>query len=447
MFDETQNLAVKARTTFHRNAGVKVLSDLNPEKMPWADLTKVERAAQAEARKLLDTAQARAAGADEIGKIEAVIDTLGEIATAMADEKDERSAAGTRDPIEDPRRPHLQGRANGAGSDGCDGHTAAFSAWLRAPMSSLTRSDLGRFETRAASSLTGAAGGHVVPELIAGPIMSRARDSNPMRGVVRVLTVGSGDVKFPLSNADATSGWVGETDTRTATTEPTLDAKIPAFGVNYAYVKMTEELANDAIIDVSEWFEREVGMALGEAEMGAIINGDGSKKPKGLLNVAPEAGADGTRTADAFKFLPANSATAFTADELLTMVYDVKARYRNNGRWLMNSATAGMLRKLKTSDGAFLWQESLVAGQPATFSGYPVTIAEAMPDVEASEHPIAFGDFEAAYILATINGMTVTAADQSVTEPGFNKLYVRQRIGGCVYDENACRFLKMAAGS
>ncbi|MDZ7709233.1 MAG: phage major capsid protein [Roseovarius sp.] len=164
-----------------------------------------------------------------------------------------------------------------------------------------------------------------------------------------------------------------------------------------------------------------------------------------MLNVAPEAGADGTRTADAFKFLPATSATAFTADELLTMVYDLRARYRNNGRWLMNSATAGMLRKLKTGDGAYLWQESVVAGQPSTFSGYPVTIVEAMPDVAANEHPVAFGDFEAGYILAQIQGMTVTAQDMSITEPGFNKLYVRQRIGGCVYDENAVRFLKMAA--
>ena len=65
-------------------------------------------------------------------------------------------------------------------------------------------------------------------------------------------------------------------------------------------------------------------------------------------------------------------------------------------------------------------------------------------DIATAKHPIAFGDFEAAYILAQIQGMTVTTADQSITEPGFNKVYIRQRIGGCVYDENAVRWLKMA---
>lgn len=275
--------------------------------------------------------------------------------------------------------------------------------------------------------------------------MSRARDANPMRDVVRVVSVASGDVKFPLSNADATSGWVGETDARPATTEPTLDGKVPTFGTNYAYVKMTEELANDATIDISEWFVREAGMAIGEAEMAAIISGDGTKKPKGLLNIAPESGADGTRTADAFRFLAAASTTAVTPDEIVDLIYDLKSRYRMNGRWLMNSTTAGVIRKLKDSDGRFLWSDGLAAAEPARLLGYPVTICEAMQDMSASQHPIAFGDFGAGYILAQIAGMSVQTADQSITEPGFNKVYIRQRIGGCVYDENAIRWMKMAA--
>ena len=69
-----------------------------------------------------------------------------------------------------------------------------------------------------------------------------------------------------------------------------------------------------------------------------------------------------------------------------------------------------------------------------------------MPDLTAGQHPVAFGDLDAAYILAeTGSGMAVQSADQSITTPGLNKLYVRTRIGGCVYDENALRFLKMAA--
>jgi len=147
-------------------------------------------------------------------------------------------------------------------------------------------------------------------------------------------------------------------------------------------------MAQDAILDVGDWFTREAGAALGEAEMIAIISGDGSSKPSGLLNVAPEAGADGSRTADAFKFLAADGVGAVTADEMLDLVYDLRAAYRANGRWLMNSATAGAVRKLKTSDGAYLWADSLAQAQPNTFAGYPVTICEAMEDIGAENHPI-----------------------------------------------------------
>ena len=356
----------------------------------------------------------------------------------------EAEISGARDL--EPVTPALRGRDGAvmAGERADDQHTRAFTNWLRSPLSKRTQSALEQVEQRSANSLTDAAGGYVVPEIIAGPLMSRARDANPLRDVVRVVNVSSGDVVFPLSNADATSGWVGETDARADTTEPTLAGKRPTFGVCYSYVKMTEEMAQDATIDVQDWFEREAGAALGEAEMLSIISGNGTNKPTGLLNTAPESGDDGSRTADAFKYLPAASATAFTVDECIDLVYDLKAKYRANGKWLMNSSTAGALRKLKTTDGAYLWQDAVVAGQPNTFSGYPVVICEGMQDVAANQHPIAFGDFSAGYILAQRSALSVTP-DDNITEPGFVKLYIRHRIGGCVYDENAVRFLKMAA--
>ena len=308
----------------------------------------------------------------------------------LADEIEEaRAATDEARAARLARRPGVEPAEVRIGGWDQDEHSKAFAEWLRAPHSRNAQAELSKFETRSANTLTGAAGGFVVPELIAGPILSRARDANPLRGVVRVVDVSSGDVVFPLSNANASSGWAGETDARSDTTEPTLAGKIPTFGVCYSYVKLTEEMAQDAILDVGDWFTREAGAALGEAEMIAIISGDGSSKPSGLLNVAPEAGADGSRTADAFKFLAADGVGAVTADEMLDLVYDLRAAYRANGRWLMNSATAGAVRKLKTSDGAYLWADSLAQAQPNTFAGYPVTICEAMEDIGAENHPIA----------------------------------------------------------
>jgi HK97 family phage major capsid protein len=344
----------------------------------------------------------------------------------------------------DPRRPG--GNGEGRGVDelrGDDTHTRAFIGWLKSPLSRRASSALTDAETRAATTITGAAGGYIVPSLIADPLMARARDSNPFRGIVRVAEVASADVSFPLSNANAASGWVGETDARTATSEATLVSKVPSFGTCYSYVSMTEELAGDAMLDVAAWFQEEAGKALGEAELAAIVSGDGDDKPTGLLDTAPEAAADGSRTADAFRYIPSGVADDIAADNVLTAIYDLKADYRANGRWVMNSATAGVVRKLKDLDERYLWADSLAMGQPATLAGYPVTIAESMPDIGADAHPLAFGDWRRAYILATRGGLSVTV-DNNITTPGYVKLYIRQRLGGCVYDENAVRFIKCA---
>lgn len=109
----------------------------------------------------------------------------------------------------------------------------------------------------------------------------------------------------------------------------------------------------------------------------------------------------------------------------------------------MNSATAGVLRKAKDGDGRPLWADSLREGQPSMLMGHGVTICEAMPDIGEDTHPIAFGDFGRAYVFAMRGGLGVTV-DDNITTPGMVKFYIRERVGGCVYDENAVRFVKCA---
>jgi HK97 family phage major capsid protein len=126
------------------------------------------------------------------------------------------------------------------------------------------------------------------------------------------------------------------------------------------------------------------------------------------------------------------------------MVYDLKAQYRARGTWVMNSVLAGTIRKLKDSEDRYLWQDGLAAGQPATLLGYPVQIAEAMGGVAANTFPIAFGDFDRAYVLADNGGLRISV-DDNITAPGRVRWYIRRRLGGVVYDNDAVRVLKVAA--
>ena len=60
-------------------------------------------------------------------------------------------------------------------------------------------------------------------------------------------------------------------------------------------------------------------------------------------------------------------------DNLIDLVYTVKATYRARGTWVMNSLTPAVIRKLKDITNQDLWQPGL-AGQPDGLPGYPVEI-------------------------------------------------------------------------
>jgi HK97 family phage major capsid protein len=109
----------------------------------------------------------------------------------------------------------------------------------------------------------------------------------------------------------------------------------------------------------------------------------------------------------------------------------------------MNSATLAQVRKLKTDDGAFLWQAGLAAGQPDRLLGYPVVEAEDMPDVAANAFPIAFGNFKAGYLIAERSATNILR-DPFTNKP-FVHFYATKRIGGQVLDSEAIKLLKIAA--
>ena len=98
---------------------------------------------------------------------------------------------------------------------------------------------------------------------------------------------------------------------------------------------------------------------------------------------------------------------------------------------------------MKSADGQFLWAPGLVAGQPATLLGYPVVEAEDMPDIAADAPAIAFGNFQAGYLI-TERAETAILRDPYSNKP-FVTFYATRRVGGCVSDSEAIKLMKFAA--
>ena len=114
--------------------------------------------------------------------------------------------------------------------------------------------------------------------------------------------------------------------------------------------------------------------------------------------------ADGVRAMGTLQTIGTGVSAAFPAanpqDKLIDLIQSLRQPYRQGAVFVMNSNTASLIRKFKTTDGAFIWQPGLVSGTPATLLGYPVIEAEDMPDVAANSLSVAFGNFKAGYVIA-----------------------------------------------
>lgn len=356
-------------------------------------------------------------------------------------------------------RPNAGGGERGESPE-AEAYKSAFLAWVRNPADPERRMALQQrakelkrvgdddFETRASQTVTstGSAGGFALPEVIERQILRLALDISPIRQIATVRTVGSPDYKELVDIGGASFEWVGEADPRSQTNTPDLAEISPTFGMASAKPQASEESLDDLFFDIENWLISSAAEAIAKGEGAAFVSGDGVKKPTGFLaGPAPVATADGSRAFGTLQYVASGQAAALptSADVFLDLVYSLRARYRANARWVTSKAVLTALRKYKDSQGQYLWQPSMQAGQPATFMGYAITEAEDMPAVAANAFPLAFGDFKEGYLICDRVGMRITRDE--ITTPGFVKFYVRKRVGGKLRNTQAIKLLKIAA--
>ena len=96
----------------------------------------------------------------------------------------------------------------------------------------------------------------------------------------------------------------------------------------------------------------------------------------------------------------------------------------------------------KDADGNYIWQPAPRPGERPTLIGYPVVEAEDMPDIAASSHSVAFGDFRRGYLVVDRVGIRVLR-DPYSSKP-YVLFYTTKRVGGAVSDFAAIKLLRFA---
>lgn len=257
-------------------------------------------------------------------------------------------------------------------------------------------------EKRVLNETTNADGAYLPAQEYYGKLVETRQLANFLRQISTVITLSSktGNVTFESSLGSVV--YEGES---TATTDVTsqvdnlsLSSKKQVF-----LTKITEELMGDDRFDTSAWMSSQIGRAMGQSELSAML-GAAANGPAGLKSIVTAGNSNLVTTA---------SSGVVTPEEIMDVIYTVPFQYRQGSVWVIHDTFAKAVRKLTTKTSSiatangsaiaavpYLWEPSLAMGQPDKLLGYPVyTTNVGLDAFAASNKKVAlFGDFSFHFI-------------------------------------------------
>lgn len=286
-----------------------------------------------------------------------------------------------------------------------------------------------------ALSTSGTAGGYTIPAEFLRDLVRTMKAFGAVQRVARTITTDSGaSMPFPAvddtSNVGAILGenvQVSEQDV--AFTQKTLGA----FMYTSKLVRVSFQLLQDTGFNLEEELRSMLGERIARILNQHFTTGAGTTEPQGLVT----GGTSGVTAA---------SATAVTADEIISLAHSVDPAYRTSGRarFMMRDSAVALIRKLKDTTNQYLWQPSLQAGVPDSLFGYPVEINQDMPAMTTGLKPIAFGDFYEGYLIREVRGVQILRLEERYADYLQVGFLGFARYDGLVRNAAAYRVITMA---
>ena len=280
-------------------------------------------------------------------------------------------------------------------------------------------------------------GGYLVPTEFERQIVTALDENNVVRSVANVIKTAA-ERKIPVAASHVAAQWTAENGAYTES-NPTFAQKAIDAYKETALAKVSIELLQDSMFSVEAYLANEFGRAFGILEEEAFCVGTGTGQPTGIFNAydnnAPVGGEINVIT---------GTSGAVKGDDLISLVYALKAPYRKNAKFLMKDSSVAEIRKLKDGNGVYMWQPSLQAGQPDKLLGYDLLTSAYAPEIAANALPVAFGDFHS-YWISDRSGITIQRLNELYSANGQVGFIATKRCDGKTILHEGIQLLKVKA--
>ncbi len=264
-------------------------------------------------------------------------------------------------------------------------------------------------------------GGYLVPDEYDTRLIQKLEDNNVVRALATKIKT-SGEHKINIASTTPAAAWIEEGGTLTFG-DAKFEQKILDAHKLHVAVKVTEELLYDNAFGLENFLIDSFGKAIGNAEENAFFNGKGNGQPTGIF---AENGGGTYITTEATE-----------GDAIIELVYSLKRAYRKNAAFILNDKMIAKIRTYKDHNGAYMWQPSLIAGEPDKLLGYPVYTSQYAP-----EDSIAFGDFSY-YNIGDRGARSFKQLTELFAGNGMIGYVAKERVDGILVLPEAVQILKI----
>lgn len=240
-------------------------------------------------------------------------------------------------------------------------------------------------------------GGYLTMSEMDDTIVKQITEISPIRQLARVKTVSSKTLSVPTRTGLVNAAYEGEAEESQTDTSDYGSESLTVFRLT-ATVPFTLDLLMDSKFDLESEITSDIAESFAFREGNRFVLGNNVRQPEGFLT-------NSGVLANAYT----SAGTDLSGDDLIELTGRLKVGY--NGMFGFNRQTRAQIRKLKGTDGHYLWTPSLAQGEPPMIAGEPYMVLQDMPEIAAANYPIIYGDFSRAYTIIDMAGMSVVRDD------------------------------------
>ena len=251
--------------------------------------------------------------------------------------------------------------------------------------------DFGKaLESRALAKGAAATGGATVPVAFYDRLVEHMIESSGLMQLnpTVINTTGGETLQVPVTTSYGAAALYAEAAAIAGTDPAFAQRSLGAYKYGQL-VLVARELIEDSAFDLAGFIAKVAGRNVGLALGAHLVTGSGVAQPTGVITSATT-GVTGAAAVTG----------AFSADNLIDLMFSVIAPYRNSASagWLVKDSTLGAIRKLKDGASRYLFEPAAIVGQPDSFLGKPIQTDPNVAAVGLAAKSVAFGDFSAYFV-------------------------------------------------